>query len=64
MNQSIRWCQVRRVGSTTDDEPKKFRSLTEVYVDTFEEELDLDELVLFAIEEPTTYHEGATETTW
>ena len=39
-----------------------FRSLAKIYVDTLEEELDLEELVLLTAEELATYHEAATET--
>ena len=51
-------------GSTTKDEPKKFRFHVEIYADKLEEELDLNELVLLAVKEPTTYHVAATETMW
>ena len=33
-------------GSTTEDGPKKFRSLAVIYVDTLEEELDPDKLAI------------------
>ena len=51
-------------GSTTKDGPKKFRSLAEIYVDTLEEGLNPDELVLLAAKEPTTYREIENETMW
>ena len=54
-------------GSTTEGVPKMFHyldSLAEIYADTLEEELNLDELVLLVDEEPTTYREVANETMW
>ena len=51
-------------GSTTEDEPKKFRSLAEIYADTLEEELDPDDLILLVAKETTTYREAATNTMW
>ena len=51
-------------GSTIEHVPKKFHSLAEICANTLEEELDPDELVLLAGEEPTSYCEAATETIW
>ena len=50
--------------SKTKDGPKNFRSLAKIYADSLEEELDLNELVLLTVKDPTTYHEAAIETIW
>lgn len=50
--------------STTSSEPKHFRSLTEVYDDTEEIELDESELFLIRVEEPTYYRTTAKDCSW
>lgn len=48
---------------SSSSEPVKFRSLTDIYNDTEEIELD-DELLLMGIDEPKNYREAATKHNW
>ncbi|KAL8131272.1 hypothetical protein AgCh_007267 [Apium graveolens] len=52
-----------RIVETPESEPKKFRSLDELYNETEVIEM-LDELKLLKVEEPTSYGEAAKETEW
>ncbi|CAH9074982.1 unnamed protein product [Cuscuta epithymum] len=47
-----------------DGGPRRFRSLAEIYADAPEADMDANELMLVAIEEPTCYREAVTEKEW
>ena len=49
--------------STTDDGPKRFQSLADIYATAGEVELDFEELLL-AAEEPENYRKATTEKAW
>ena len=51
-------------GPTTEDGPIKFRSLADIYAEAPLVEMNPDELLFLTTDEPTTYHEAATEEAW